>query len=199
MNFLEEKPDENTMSQQAKKFHHRAPRYVIQPKDEKFLRFAHENDKQRTYTTQIINISESGLAFVVDKDCVPQIGDTIKVEFPVGNERVAWFAKVMRLESFDNQPWWKTQREAASVPSDEEVEEDEVLVGIQFQDLPEGHSEQIQKELEKKFLDMVRAEKKEKIIRSFEFVTNNYWALLLYGVTAILMAGILYWLANPFY
>ncbi|MCB0421665.1 MAG: PilZ domain-containing protein [Bdellovibrionales bacterium] len=182
---------------QAKKFYHRSPRYTIQPKDEKFLRFVHKNEKNRSYTTQILNISATGLAFVVDQDCAPSIGDTIKVEFPVGQERIAWWAQVARLERYSRQPWWQHPIGLQQIKA-EPLIEDEILVGIFFKDLPEGHSDHIRKELERKFQDMVRSERTEKIIRGFEFLSNHYWSLLLYGITAILMAGILYWLANPF-
>ena len=56
------------MGDSAKKFIQRSPRYVIQPNDDRYLRFAKSGESEQSYTTQLVNISATGLAFVIDRE-----------------------------------------------------------------------------------------------------------------------------------
>lgn len=88
----------------------RAPRYVIEVGDNETLRFAHMPRGSKIMHTRIVNLSESGLAFLVPYLTSPQEGEKIKVEFSAPNsEPIACFAKVVRVEihktyHFDHRP-----------------------------------------------------------------------------------------------
>lgn len=77
----------------------RAPRYSIELGDNPVVRFAPLAKGSKIMHTRIVNISESGMAFLVPYLSAPQSGDTIKVEFNAPNcESMACFAKVMRVQ-----------------------------------------------------------------------------------------------------
>jgi len=77
----------------------RAPRYIIEVGDNEIVRFAHMPRGSKTMHTRIINLSESGLAFLVPYLTAPQEGEKIKVEFTAPNtESIACFAKVIRVQ-----------------------------------------------------------------------------------------------------
>ena len=77
----------------------RAPRYVIEVGDNEIVRFAHMPRGSKTMHTRIINLSESGMAFLVPYLTAPQTGDKIKVEFTAPNtDSIACFAKVVRVQ-----------------------------------------------------------------------------------------------------
>lgn len=77
----------------------RAPRYMIELGDNEIVRFAHMPKGSKPMHTRIINISESGMAFLVPYLTAPQEGDKIKVEFTGPNaESIACFAHVRRVQ-----------------------------------------------------------------------------------------------------
>jgi hypothetical protein len=87
---------------QAKKFedlYPRAPRYVIEVGDHQVVRFAQLPKGSKTMHTRIINLSESGMAFLVPYHTSPEPEEHIKVEFsPPNAQPIACFAKVVRVE-----------------------------------------------------------------------------------------------------
>ncbi len=77
----------------------RAPRYVIEVGDNEVVRFAMAPRGSKTMYTRIINLSESGMAFLVPYLTAPQMAEKIKVEFSAPNtESIACFAKVVRVQ-----------------------------------------------------------------------------------------------------
>ncbi len=77
----------------------RAPRYEIELGDNQIVRFAHMPKGSKAMHTRILNLSESGMAFLVPYLTAPQEGEKIKVEFSGPNtEPMACFAKVVRVE-----------------------------------------------------------------------------------------------------
>ncbi len=77
----------------------RAPRYMVEVGDNDVVRFAHMPKGSKTMHTRIINISESGMAFLVPYLTAPQIDEMIKVQFTAPNaESVACYAKVVRVQ-----------------------------------------------------------------------------------------------------
>ena len=77
----------------------RAPRYSIEVGDNEIVRFAHSPRGSKAMHTRIIDLSESGMAFLVPYLTAPQEGEKIKVEFTAPNtESIACFAKVVRVQ-----------------------------------------------------------------------------------------------------
>ncbi|MCB0364095.1 MAG: PilZ domain-containing protein [Bdellovibrionaceae bacterium] len=177
------------MTQVLRRFVPRAPRYVLRPTDNRFLRFAYQDDRKHTFSTRFLNVSETGLAFVVDRDCVPHIGDFIKVEFPVpGQEQVAWFARVVRIEEYRPPRAWQKRLDK---------ENDEVMVAVRFHDLPDGHRSTIRDGLNHKFNEVLKERQKDSVFQLLSYITAHFWKACLYLGLALATFGILYAFSRP--
>lgn len=175
------------MGQRLRKFVARAPRYVLRTGDSQFLRFAPEDGPDHVYTTRFVNVSETGIAFLVDRDLAPHLGDVIKLEFTVpGNGQIAWFARVVRMEEFESGGWKPRHRRS-----------DEILVGVHFLDLPEGHRRDIRKGLEDQFLKALKQHRRDNVKSFMQFVMGHYGKWLFYAICALATFGLLYYLAQP--
>lgn len=85
------------------KIYPRNPRYVLQLHDKKVLRFAPYPRGSRSFYTEIHNLSESGMAFTVPYLDVPNIDETIMVEFTPpgeGMNSIACFGHVKRVQNY---------------------------------------------------------------------------------------------------
>ena len=77
----------------------RAPRYVIEIGDNEVVRFALSPKGSKAMHTRIVNLSESGMAFLCPYLTAPNHGEMIKVEFTAPNtDPIACFAKVVRVQ-----------------------------------------------------------------------------------------------------
>lgn len=178
------------MGELLKRFRPRAPRYVLRPEDAQLLFFAHSGQPSGSkYPTKILNVSETGIAFLVYKSTAPQIGDLIKIEFPVpGAEQIAWWARVVRMEEYSSSPWWRDSDEAPSST--------EILVGVNFEHLPLGHRKEIQEGLFKRYQSLIEEHRREKRKALIDFIKSQFWNFVLFALctTAAVMA--LYWLSG---
>lgn len=84
----------------AEELYPRAPRYVIDFGDNQVVRFAQMPQGSKPMHTRIVNLSESGMAFLVPYMSAPEEGEKIKVEFTAPNtDSIACFALVRRVET----------------------------------------------------------------------------------------------------
>ena len=156
------------MSQTLRKFVPRASRYVLRPGDSQVLYFTHENEHGRKHATRIVNISSTGIAFLVEKSDAPSIGEHIKIEFPIpGGEQAAWWAKVVRMEAYSDNPWWDSK--------DSHESHHQVLVGLMYIDLPEGHRKAIQKGLHHRYQELKKQYYLEWARDLKEVLLGNFW------------------------
>jgi hypothetical protein len=178
------------MGEILRKFKPRAPRYVLRPNDAQLLFFAHQGQSPESkYPTKIVNVSETGIAFVVYKSTAPRIGDLIKIEFPVpGAEQIAWWARVVRLEEFNIGPWWRESNETSS--------QSEVLVAVNFEHLPVGHRREIQKGLWSRYQDLIREHRRRQRQAAVDFAKNHFWNLVLFALCAVAGILALYWISS---
>jgi len=87
--------------QNVEKAYPRSPRYVLQLKDKKILRYAPVPRGTRSFFTEIVNLSETGMAFTVPYLDTPQKNEIIMVEFTAPNAGpIACFAQVQRVQSY---------------------------------------------------------------------------------------------------
>lgn len=179
------------MAEMAKKFIDRAPRYVLRASDNKFLRFAPDADHHNIYTTQLMNLSITGLAFLCNQDQAPHLGDLVKMEFPVpGSEQIAWWGKVVRLEDYRLQPsWQKNPNEDFTAP--------EKLVAVRFENLPKGHMANIKQGLQSKAIEMARQRRFQFAENKLEFMNANWRQLSLFSFSILLTILILFVLSRP--
>ncbi|MCC6138000.1 MAG: PilZ domain-containing protein, partial [Bdellovibrionaceae bacterium] len=84
----------------AGKIYPRSPRYVLQMKDKKVLRYAPYPRGNRAFFTEIVNLSESGMAFTVPYLDCPHKNEIIMVEFtpPGDTKSIACYAQVKRIQ-----------------------------------------------------------------------------------------------------
>jgi len=137
------------MGHQARKIVDRAPRYILNAGDEKIVRVAsRDRKKNQIYQMEIIDVSETGMSFIVNWNYLPQIDEVLKVEFPVpGDQRkVAWFARVVRLESHNERP--QEMRHFSGIK-----------VGVEFIDMPKGHLRTLKSGLNRKTHERLQAHK----------------------------------------
>ncbi|MCB0351605.1 MAG: PilZ domain-containing protein [Bdellovibrionales bacterium] len=178
------------MSSRATKFYPRAPRYTLNPNDNRFMRYAHKDDQGRSFTTRFLDISQTGLAFITDPENAPHISDLIKVEIPLsGDESIAWWARVVRVEEYEPHKWY--------MKKDDFQDENQVLVCITFHELPPGHSRQIQETLEKKFIEQQAIERAQRMQNLALFLASQTWRILIYATLVAATIWALYYLSRP--
>jgi hypothetical protein len=132
----------------ASKIYPRSPRYVLQMKDKKILRFAPYPRGNRAFYTEIINLSETGMAFTVPFLDTPHKNEIIMVEFtPPNSESIACYAQVKRIQTF-------------SIIESDFFQKNCKLVAVTFTSLPDAQRDVIKNSLEKKF---------KRINRNFQF------------------------------
>jgi len=87
------------MSLQLAKYVARAPRYVLQPQDDTFIRLGGPHQSPWEESTEILNLSLTGLSFVAPKDLCPIVGEIIKIQFEIPESGpMACLGLVTRLE-----------------------------------------------------------------------------------------------------
>jgi hypothetical protein len=173
------------MGDPAKKFVPRAPRYILGPGDNQVIRFAFLETKGATAAlrTSMVNLSETGLAFLVDPVLAPELGETIKIEIPVpGGGNIAWFGQVVRIEMFQSRKWWFAN-------SDRPTQE-RIMVGVRFEELPHGHQKSIRQGLEKSFLEALRTERHRKVQYWKHYLVMNGPKILLFALLFAAVIGV---------
>ena len=178
------------MALKLRQFMPRAPRYVLRPEDAQLLFFAHPGQTAgNKYPTKIINVSETGIAFLVYKSTAPRIGDLIKIEFPIpGAEQIAWWARVVRMEEYSSSPWWRD--------SDETSSSTEIMVGVTFEHLPAGHRKEIKEGLWSRYQDLIAEHKRQQRARFIEFTKENFWHFILFTLCTVAGVMALYWIST---
>ena len=179
------------MGELAKKFVPRAPRYVLRAHDNKIMRYALDHNRTDIYTTTFINLSITGLAFIADPASAPPIGSLIKMEFPVpGAEQIAWWGKVVRIQEYRSLPTWYFNH---GIPP----ESNDVLVAVNFEDLPEGHKNHIIEGLRHKAAEMARHQRLQMTENLFEFIKIHHRKILLFAACTFFTVSLLFWLSRP--
>ncbi len=180
------------MAESIRKYVARAPRYVLRPQDRNIMRFSleAESDGNGIEQTTLLNLSESGLAFLVESGHEPGLGDHIKVEIPIpGGEQIAWWAVVTRIETYVMRGWFYSK--------DLFEDEGKVLVGLRFDPLPEPHTRAMRKGLRSSFIQAMRDQQ----IRNSEYyrsvLASHAFKIFWYALATIIAFGIMYRLAQP--
>lgn len=179
------------MSATVRKFIPRAPRYTLRPNDNRLMRFAHQEERGVSHTTQFLDISMTGLAFVVEDNTAPFLFEHIKIEVPLDDgETIAWWAKVIRVEQYAPHKWY--------LPKDVfEGKEDRVLIAVTFEGLPAGHVERIKRTLDRKF-EEVSKEMRAEHWRNLGALWAHYsWHIIFYAGLTLATFATLWYLAQP--
>lgn len=125
-------------SSKVTKFVNRAPRYTLLADDRKIIRYTKGPQRERKMATEILNISETGLAFAVEQSMSPRLGEKIAVEFKVpGSQQMACYAQVTRIDKEEKDGVFELRPR--------------VIVAVQFVNLYESHEKNLSDGLHKKF------------------------------------------------
>ncbi|MBC7456708.1 MAG: PilZ domain-containing protein, partial [Bdellovibrionaceae bacterium] len=87
------------MTTSLARYHARAPRYVLDTIDNNLIRLSGAERRSWEESTEIKDISLTGVSFTAPSDLSPQLGEMIKIQFSVpGSEQMACHAVVIRIE-----------------------------------------------------------------------------------------------------
>ncbi len=180
------------MDSVLRKFVQRAPRYILRPQDRNVMRFSLENTLGTSgiEQTTLINLSESGLAFLAAPGTQIEIGERIKVEIPIpGREQIAWGARVVRIQDQETKSWRNK--------SDAFTENPSLLVALRFEPLPHEHTSEIRKGIEQSFLQAMREQRSKNLLYYKVLLNHRLFPILGYIALTLLAFYLLYWLAQP--
>lgn len=135
-----------------KKYKTRPPRYDFRASDAKNIRFAKPDGKgaaQSFTTNTLLDISQTGIAFIIDESISLKKGDSLMVEFTVpGSEKMACHASVVRVE---DDPTFPSER----------------IIGIQFKDLLPAHRSNLTQGLKRCFMHLRALQQRDQLIQKF--------------------------------
>lgn len=171
------------MSQQnPQAIYPRSPRYVLQLHDKKVVRFAPYPRGNRSFVTEIHNLSETGMAFTVPYLDTPNVDETIMVEFtpPGGGDSVACFGHVKRVQNY-------------TVIEADYFQKNCKLVAVRFVNMQEPQVQAIRKALASEFKKMnvmfSRQQLKLRFLWMLKFKRKQlYWIA---SSTCVFMASLL--------
>jgi hypothetical protein len=176
---------------EARKFIQRAPRYVLRPQDRKDMRFSleHSVGEGGIEHTFLVNLSETGAAFVINHGMAPKVGDRIKVEVPIPQgDRIAWWGQVVRTSVYRPRGWFNNDRFHTN---------EHTLVALHFDSLPEPHTRSIRRGLNRSFMQAMRDQKYVTADYYTSFLREHFWMLMLYAALTIAVFGAMYYLSLP--
>lgn len=180
------------MGEKIRRFVNRAPRYVLRSADRNVMRFGLANlmGPAHIERTVLLNLSETGAAFVTDAHSDVQIGDVIKVEIPIpSGDQIAWFAKVVRIQEYDDQSWFSA--------GEMSLTKEQILIGLRFEELPEPHTRAIRKGIEQSFLKALKDQQVRKVLYYRALLLQNLVPILFYVALSLAAFGLLYAWTRP--
>lgn len=166
----------------AGKIYPRSPRYVLQMKDKKILRYAPYPRGNRAFFTDIVNLSETGMAFTVPFLDTPHKNEIIMVEFtpPGQTQSIACYAMVKRIQKI-------------SIIESDFFQKNCKLVAVIFTNLPEEQRVQIREGLGDQFKKMNRNfQLQQTKLKFMWFLKFKRKQLAYMGAGAALFMGMLY-------
>lgn len=180
------------MSESAKRFVPRAARYVLRPQDRNIMRFGLEDNVSGTHVRQtlLVNLSETGAAFITDSVRGISLGERIMVEIPVPQgDQIAWWGTVIRMQEYLPKRWFGKK--------DSFFDEPKMLVAIRFDRLPEGHTRAIRKGIETSFLQALR-EQRHRTWLYYQTLAIKYGLqFIAYIILTVLALGFIYYFSLP--
>ncbi len=140
--------------------------------------------------TLLINLSETGAAFIASSASRIEVGERIKVEIPIpSGEQIAWWARVVRVQEYEPRGWF-SKRDAFA-------DSGRVVVALRFEQLPQGHSKTLRKGIEQSFLKAARDQRHRTYMYYQVMILQHLPKIMLVIFTTIVAFAILYWLQLP--
>ncbi|MBX3021440.1 MAG: PilZ domain-containing protein [Bdellovibrionales bacterium] len=179
------------MEDSIRKFKPRAFRYVLRPQDKTAMRFSLEHTTGSAHIEQtfLINMSESGVAFLIDPGTQVHIKERLKVEIPVpSGESIAWWGTVVRIQEYEPRSWFGRDRFR---------EDKKIMVAVRFDELPDGHSRAIRKGIEQSFMKAMREQQYRNWLYYRVLVLQNIGKFLLYILLFAAAIGFIWYFSLP--
>jgi len=179
------------MAERIRKYVPRAPRYTLRPQDRNIMRFGlQEGAVSNVEQTILLNLSESGVAFVTHSSKRFELGDQIMVEIPIpGGDQIAWWARVVRVQEYEPSRWWGQQ--------DSFFDEPKTMVAATFDKLPEGHSRTLRKGIEQSFMQAMRDQRYRTWLYYKMFFIQHAFQIIAYIILTAITFGLLYMWTRP--
>ncbi|NJM10361.1 MAG: PilZ domain-containing protein [Bdellovibrionaceae bacterium] len=179
------------MAEKIRKFKPRAPRYILRPQDRNIMRFGlHEGPLSTVEKTILLNLSETGVAFITHSSKRFELGDLVMVEVPIpGGDQIAWWARVVRVQEYEPTRWWGKR--------DSFFDEPKTLVAASFEKLPEGHSRALRKGIDQSFMKAMRDQRYRTWLYYKMFVIQHFFQILAYVALTAIAFSLLYLWSRP--
>jgi len=180
------------MGESLRRFVPRAPRYILRTQDRNVMRFGLSSLRGPAHIEQtiLLNLSETGAAFVTDDTSDIKIGDSIKVEIPIpGGDQIAWFARVVRIQEYEERHWWQS--------GGADARRDQILIGLRFEELPAPHTRAIRKGIEASFLKALHDQQVRKVLYYKAWLTQNLFPIIGYFLLTCAAIGFIYLMTRP--
>jgi hypothetical protein len=140
--------------------------------------------------TILYNLSETGVAFLMDPGAEFKVGELIKVEVPVPQgEQIAWWARVVRIQEYEPRTWFFT--------GEPFKDQTKILVACRFEDIPESHVRTIRRGIERSFIQAMRDQQFRNMFYYRAWLIQNLTKILLYVFLTALSIGFLYYISRP--
>ncbi len=181
------------MGEKIRRFVPRAARYVLRPGDTAQMRFSlfKHHGSGGIEETILINLSETGAAFLVDNGHAPALGEKIKVEIPIPHgETIAWFGRVVRVQEYQTSRW-------SSPKKDPFQPKPKIMVGLVFEELPEGHSRALRRGIEQSFMQAVRDQNYRNLTYYKTWIMHHVPRAAFYILLAAAAFGFIYYFTLP--
>ena len=174
----------------VRQFKNRSFRYVLRTADNADMRFSLQSTQGAAgiEKTRLIDLSETGMSFLLGPTADVVVNERIKVEIPVpAGEQIAWWARVVRIEQY--------QPRGSSF--DEFGEEPPIKVAVRFETLPEAHARAIRQGLERSFMRAMRDQQYRNWLYYRTIALQNLWkAAVIVALTAFVI-GFIYYFSLP--
>jgi hypothetical protein len=140
--------------------------------------------------TLLLNLSESGVAFLLSPDVEVHFGERMKVEIPVpSGERIAWWGRVVRVQEYEGRTWL--------FGKDPFRDDPKIMVAVRFDELPEGHSRAIRKGIEKSFMRAMREQHYRNWLYYRSLALHNIGKVILYACLIAFTVAFLWYFTRP--
>lgn len=180
------------MGESLRRFVPRAPRYILRTQDRNIMRFGLSSLRGPAHIEQttLLNLSETGAAFVTDETSDIKIGDSIKVEIPIpSGDQIAWFARVVRIQEYDERAWWQS--------GGADARQGQILIALRFDELPAPHTRAIRKGIEASFLKALQDQQVRKMLYYKAWLTQNLLPIIGYTLLTAAAIGFIYMMTRP--
>ena len=149
-----------------------------------------EGNLSTVQQTLLVNLSETGVAFLTSSNQRFELGDLIMVEIPIPEgEQIAWWARVVRLQSHEPRRSWGRR--------DKFFETAYTLVACTFEDLPTAHSRALKKGIDRSFLKAMREQRYRTFHYYKTFFMEHVVQLLAYAILCAMAFGLMYYWSRP--